>query len=122
MIRAWLAVAAISGFLSVVAGTAAAHLASGGPIAELLRIGALYGIVHAATLIAVTAIAKARAWPGLALIVAGWSFTVGVTLFSLSLFALALTSVRWLGLITPCGGVGLLVGWAALGLHASRRR
>jgi uncharacterized membrane protein YgdD (TMEM256/DUF423 family) len=122
MTRAWLAIAAISGFLSVVAGTVAAHLASRGPIAELLRTGALYGMVHAATLVAVTAIAEARAWPGLALIVAGWSFTVGMTLFSLSLFALALTSIRWLGLITPCGGAGLLVGWAALGLHASHRR
>jgi uncharacterized membrane protein YgdD (TMEM256/DUF423 family) len=79
-------------------------------------------MVHAAALIAVTAIAEARARPGLALIVAGWRFTVGMTLFSLSLFVLALTSIRWLGFITPCGGVGLLVGWVALGLHASRRR
>jgi uncharacterized membrane protein YgdD (TMEM256/DUF423 family) len=122
MTRAWLAIAAISGFLSVVAGTGAAHLASIGPTVELLRTGALYGMVHAAALIAVTAIANARARPDLALIVAGWSFTAGTTLFSLSLFGLALTKIRWLGLITPFGGVGLIVGWAALGLHAARQR
>ena len=87
-----------------------------------MRTGALYGMVHAAALIGVTAIADARVSPGLALVVAGWSFVVGILLFSLSLFALALTGSGWLGLVTPFGGVGLLVGWAALGLHALRHR
>jgi uncharacterized membrane protein YgdD (TMEM256/DUF423 family) len=122
MIRAWLAAAAIGGFLSVAAGAIAAHLAAGDRTAELLRTGALYGIVHAVALIAVAAIAEARARPSHTLIVAGWSFTAGIALFSLSLFGLALTGMRWLGSITPFGGVGLLVGWAALGMHALRRR
>jgi uncharacterized membrane protein YgdD (TMEM256/DUF423 family) len=42
-------------------------------------------------------------------------------LFSLSLFALALTEREWLGMITPFGGTGFLVGWAALAFHASSR-
>jgi uncharacterized membrane protein YgdD (TMEM256/DUF423 family) len=122
MIRAWLIAAAVGGFLSVAAGAAAAHVATGERVAELLRSGALYGMVHAAALIAVTAIAQSGDRIGLALTVAGWSFVAGMLLFSLSLFALALTGREWLGMITPFGGVGLLVGWAALAVHASSRR
>jgi uncharacterized membrane protein YgdD (TMEM256/DUF423 family) len=122
MRRAWIAAAAVSGFFSVAAGGAAAHLAAGERVAELLRTGAVYGMVHAAALIAVTAVAEIRARPDLELIIAGWSFAGGMTLFSFSLFALALTDIRWLGLVTPVGGLGLLAGWAALGLHAVLRR
>lgn len=101
MIRLWLVVAAIGGFLSVAAGGAAAHLAATERPAELLRTGAPYGMVHAVALIAVTAIAKAPARGDLALT------SAGTALFSLSLFALALTgryptarinhAVRWDG-------------------------
>jgi uncharacterized membrane protein YgdD (TMEM256/DUF423 family) len=122
MIRVWLIAAAVGGFLSVAAGAAAAHIAAGERAAELLRTGALYGMVHAAALIAVTAIAEARDRLGLALTIAGWSFAGGMLLFSLSLFALALTGREWLGLITPFGGAGLLVGWAALAINGWYRR
>jgi uncharacterized membrane protein YgdD (TMEM256/DUF423 family) len=122
MMRAWLIAAALGGFLSVAAGAAAAHLPAGERGAELLQTGALYGMVHAAALIAVMAMAQSRDRLGLALTVAGWSFAAGILLFSLSLFALALTGREWLGMITPFGGVGLLVGWAALAVHASTRR
>jgi uncharacterized membrane protein YgdD (TMEM256/DUF423 family) len=122
MIRAWLIAAALGGFLSVAAGAAAAHLPAGERGAELLRTGTLYGMVHAAALVAVTAMAQSRGRVGVALTVAGWSFATGMLLFSLSLFALALTGREWLGMITPFGGAGLLVGWAALAAHASSRR
>jgi uncharacterized membrane protein YgdD (TMEM256/DUF423 family) len=120
--RAWLIAAAVGGFLSVAAGAAAAHLSAGERAAELLRTGALYGMAHAAALIAVTAMAQSPGRVGLALTVAGWSFAAGMLLFSLSLFALALSGREWLGMITPFGGAGLLVGWAALAIHASSRR
>ena len=115
MSRAWLAAAAIGGFLSVIAGAAAAHVTPGGRSAELLRTGALYGIAHAAALIAVAAMAASRRPHDLALTIAGWGFAEGILLFSLSLFVLALTGNQWLGAFTPFGGVGFLVGWAALG-------
>jgi uncharacterized membrane protein YgdD (TMEM256/DUF423 family) len=121
MIRAWLAAAAVGGFLSVASGAMAAHLAAGDRTAELLRTGALYGMVHAAAQIAVVAMAQARAPPGITLVIAGWSFAAGTLLFSLSLFTLALTGIAALGWITPFGGAGLLIGWAALGLHALQR-
>jgi uncharacterized membrane protein YgdD (TMEM256/DUF423 family) len=44
-------------------------------------------------------------------------FAAGVLIFSGSLYLLALTDVRWLGAITPLGGVSLLAGWLALGFR-----
>ncbi len=123
MIRVWLAAAAIGGFLSVAAGAIAAHLASRNPhSAELLRTGALYGMVHAAALIALAALADRRDRFSVLLAIAGWCFVIGICLFSLSLFALALTRYPWFAAVTPFGGTALLVGWAALGLGAVRWR
>jgi uncharacterized membrane protein YgdD (TMEM256/DUF423 family) len=121
MIRAWLAVAAVMGFLSVAGGAVSAHLGGAERMSELLRTGALYGMVHAAALIATAALAD-RAHPPFFLIVAGWSFAAGMLIFSLSVFALALTGVAKLGIVTPFGGAGLLIGWAALGVYALSRR
>lgn len=123
MTRAWLAAASLVGFLSVGASAIAAHLTGTDPrAAEQLRTGALYGMVHAAALTAVVAIAGHRDQPDLVLSVAGWCFVTGVFLFSFSLFALALTGIALFGRITPFGGASLLLGWAALGLAAARRQ
>jgi uncharacterized membrane protein YgdD (TMEM256/DUF423 family) len=56
--------------------------------------------------------------PGHALTLAGWAFLAGTVLFSGSLYALAISGQRWLGMITPLGGVGFLVGWLALAAAA----
>jgi uncharacterized membrane protein YgdD (TMEM256/DUF423 family) len=123
MTRTWLAAAAIGGFLSVAAGAVAAHLANGEPrAAELLRTGATYGMVHAVALLAAAAIAARSAGPSLWLAVAGWGFVAGIFLFSFSLFAPALSGMTGFARVSPFGGVVLLVGWAALGLHALRDR
>jgi uncharacterized membrane protein YgdD (TMEM256/DUF423 family) len=121
--RAWIAIAAIGGFCSVAAGAVAAHVASGDArMAELLRTGALYGMVHAAALLAASALARGGDRPSSLLVIAGWCFTAGLLLFSGSLFALALTRSAWLAAVTPFGGTALLIGWAALGLYAVARR
>jgi uncharacterized membrane protein YgdD (TMEM256/DUF423 family) len=119
MIRVWLAIAGLSGAASVVAGALAAHLADDPKAAELLRTGALYGMVHSAALIALIALAQGRRG---AAGVAGWSFAAGIVLFSFSLFALAAGAARWVGWVTPFGGVALIVGWAAVAILALRRR
>ncbi len=118
MIRVWLAIAGLGGGASVVAGALAAHLADDAKAAELLRTGALYGMVHATALLAVVAIGTRR----LAVRVAGWSFAAGIVLFSGSFFALAAGGARWVGWMTPLGGVALIIGWAALATIAVGRR
>jgi uncharacterized membrane protein YgdD (TMEM256/DUF423 family) len=122
MIRIWLAVAGLGGAASVIAGALAAHLADDPKSAELLRTGALYGIVHAAALVALMALAQGREPRRGAAAVAGWSFALGIVLFSFSLFALAAGGARWLGWATPVGGLALILGWLALATLSLRRR
>ena len=71
---------------------------------------------HGLALIAVGLIAERHA--NRAVAIAGWSFTVGIMLFSGSLYALTLTGITTLGAITPLGGVAFLVGWLFLSLAA----
>jgi uncharacterized membrane protein YgdD (TMEM256/DUF423 family) len=123
MIRLWAFFAGLGGLLSVAAGAASAHLeAQNAHPAALLRTGALYGLVHAAALLAVIAIAERRARPGLALSTAGWGFAAGIVLFSFSLFARALSGTPRLAILAPFGGVAMMIGWAALALGALARR
>jgi uncharacterized membrane protein YgdD (TMEM256/DUF423 family) len=122
MISLWIAIAGLGGVASVVAGTIAAHLTGDPRAAELLRIGALYGMVHAVALIALMALAQGREPRRGAAAVAGWSFAAGILLFSGSLFALAASEARWLGWVTPFGGATLILGWAALLVLGLRRR
>ncbi len=82
----------------------------------LFETAARYQMYHALALVAVgLLIGQGRG--GGALGVAGWSFLGGSIVFSGSLYALALTGIKWLGAITPIGGVLFLVGWGALAAH-----
>ncbi len=78
----------------------------------IFETGVRYHMYHALALFAV-AWAASR-WPGTAVNAAGWMFIVGVLVFSGSLYALVLTDTRWLGAITPLGGVALILGWGLL--------
>ena len=78
-------------------------------------------MVHAAALIAVIALAQGREPRRGAAAVAGWSFALGIVLFSGSLFALAATEAAWLGRVTPFGGGLLMLGWLALTILGFRR-
>ena len=50
------------------------------------------------------------------MVIAGYAFIVGIAIFSGSLYALSLTGIKWLGAITPIGGVGFIVGWTCLAI------
>ena len=51
---------------------------------------------------------------------AAWAFTVGIVLFSGSLYTMVFTGARWLGALTPVGGVAFLAGWALVAIAARR--
>lgn len=80
--------------------------------------GVRYQMYHALALLAVAG-AVAR-WPGSTAAVAGWLFVVGIVVFSGSLYVLVLTGQRWLGAVTPLGGLAFLAGWALLAWAAFR--
>jgi uncharacterized membrane protein YgdD (TMEM256/DUF423 family) len=87
---------------------------------EIFETAARYQFYHALALI-VTAWTIDR-WPGPPAETAGWLFLVGIALFSGSLYALVLTNTRWLGAVTPFGGVSFMAGWVCLLLAARAGR
>lgn len=97
MIRLWLLVAGVGGAASVIAGAAAAHLADTPATQTLLSNGALYGLIHAAALLALIGFAQGREPRRGAAFFAGWCFTLGIVLFSLGQFAHAATGLRPFG-------------------------
>lgn len=113
--RLFLALGAISAFVGVAAGAFGAHGLKARLSAEMLAIfetGVRYQMYHAFALLFV-AWASSR-FSGSLLITAGWLFVIGTILFSGSLYLLSLTETRWLGAITPLGGLAFLGGWLCL--------
>ena len=103
------------GFTGVALGAFGAHALKARLAPELLATfdtGVRYQLTHALALLAV-AWACTR-WPGRRVHWSGGLFTAGTLLFSGSLYALALTGVRGFGIVTPIGGVALLLGWLCL--------
>ena len=120
--RAALAAAALSGAAAVVAGAFGAHALRASLDAEALavwRTAVEYQFWHALALLGVGAIARAES--SAALKGATAAFAVGIVLFCGSLYLLVLGAPRWIGAVTPIGGVGLIVGWISLAVYAFRR-
>ncbi|PWF24768.1 DUF423 domain-containing protein [Corticimicrobacter populi] len=103
---------ALNLFLAVAAGAFGAHaLAPGFTERELevWKTAVQYHQVHALGLFAIAWLAAQ--YDARALCRAGTMLSVGIVLFSGSLYLLSLTGIRWLGMITPIGGVAFLAGW-----------
>ncbi len=114
-----LRLAAVLGFLGVVLGAFGAHglRARVGPeMVEGWKTGVLYHLVHALALFGVAIAGDRIGWRR---VVAGL-FLAGIVVFSGSLYLLTLTGTRWLGAVTPLGGVAFMAGWAALAASARR--
>lgn len=119
--RLFATLGAASAFAAVAAGAFGAHALRARLSPDLLAVfetGARYQMYHALGLLAV-AWAVTR-WPSPWPPRAGWLFLAGTVLFSGSLYALALSGIRWLGAITPLGGLAFLAGWLCLAFAASR--
>jgi uncharacterized membrane protein YgdD (TMEM256/DUF423 family) len=119
--RLFLACGAISALVAVAAGAFGAHALRARVTPEMLAIfevGARYQMYHALGLLA-CAWAVTR-WPGTPVTLSGWFFVAGTVIFSGTLYAIALTGARWLGAITPLGGLAFLAGWCCLALAAWR--
>ncbi len=134
----FLIIGAILGLLGVLGGTFGAHglrptlakdqqasaeqrielLERKQELAERWEVAVRYQMYHAAALLALglSAMKATRLVNA-----AGWCFVVGVAIFSGTLYALTLTGHRWLGAITPIGGVCLIVGWVMLAIAGTRK-
>jgi len=105
------------GFLAVAFGAFGAHglkdLLAQNQTAAIWEKAVLYHFIHTVVLLllALRQPLARGAWA---------SFLVGIVIFSGSLYVLAITGMKWLGAITPLGGVTLLIGWAWLALAGWR--
>jgi len=115
MDRTFLLIGALSGLIGVAFGAFGAHALRARLSPDMLAVfetAVRYQLIHG---LAILAVAAAMAHGGGWLFnLAGWCFTAGIVLFSGSLYALALSGVTTLGMITPIGGVFFLAGWACL--------
>jgi uncharacterized membrane protein YgdD (TMEM256/DUF423 family) len=107
-------IAAIVGFLGVALGAFGAHalkdLLARNALTGVWEKAVLYHLVHAVVLLV---IASRPVVPGIAWML----FFAGIVIFSGSLYLLAVTNLRWLGAITPLGGLCLLAGWLVLAIR-----
>ncbi len=110
-------VAAVLGFLAVALGAFGAHglkeLLTQNGTAAIWEKAVLYHFIHAVMLFV---LAQRRP-----VLTGAWlSFFVGIVIFSGSLYLLAGTNMKWLGAITPIGGVSFLIGWVWLAVMAGK--
>lgn len=99
--------AALSAALAIGAGAFGAH-ATQGAAADWLRTGAMYQLIHAIAVIVIRSISERAA----ALMLAG------AALFAVTLYAMAFGAPRWLGAVTPIGGVAMIAGWIVVAVKA----
>jgi len=115
MDRFFFAAGSLMAFLAVGLGAFGAHALKDRLSPDMLNIfevGVRYHMYHAFGLLAVAwAISR---WPESNLTAAGWAFLAGIVIFSGSLYILSIFGIRWLGAITPLGGLAFLIGWAIL--------
>ncbi|HEY4101336.1 MAG TPA: DUF423 domain-containing protein [Gemmatimonadales bacterium] len=113
-------VGATFGALAVMLGAFGAHALrarlSPGDL-EIFETGVRYQMYHAFALFAAAWLISRQA-PSAAM--AAWAFIGGVIVFSGSLYLLVATGHRWLGAITPIGGLAFIAGWILLGMAAMK--
>ena len=113
--RVFLLLGAVNAFLAVALGAFGAHGLRGQIDPSLLsafETGVQYHGLHALGLLCIGLLTRSHTSSWLA--ASGWLLTSGILLFSGSLYLMALTGTRALGIITPVGGIALLAGWLAL--------
>ena len=113
--KLFLSIGSISGALAVLLGAFGAHGLKNRLSEKMLSnymTGVEYHFYHTLALLIVGLIALN--YPTRQLTAAGWAFTLGILLFSGSLYAMALTGHTKLGAITPVGGLAFIAGWILL--------
>lgn len=104
----WIIISGISGFLAVALGAFGAHgLRSALPpeMMEVYKTGVLYHLIHSAVLLAISVNGNNRFYTSAVF------FLSGIILFSFSLYLYAMTGITAFAIITPFGGISLLIGW-----------
>lgn len=111
-----IAVGSLLAALAVAAGAFGAHMLKSildPPMLAVFETAVRYQMYHALGIIAVGL--ADRLFEASRVTTAAWLLLAGVVLFSGSLYAVSLLGIRWLGAITPIGGVAFILGWSLFG-------
>jgi uncharacterized membrane protein YgdD (TMEM256/DUF423 family) len=114
----WIFIAAIMGFLGVALGAFGAHGLRnylGPQDIETYKTGVLYHLIHSAVLLSIGFYNNEKLNKAAAFILAG------IILFSFSLYAYAVTGIKFLAFITPFGGVSFLTGWSLIAYYGIKK-
>ncbi len=113
----WITIGGIFGFLGVAIGAFGAHTLK--PLLnpetfETYKTGVQYHLVHAVVILAIGFYNNAK------FSLAAWFFTIGIILFSFSLYIYSLANIQAFGIITPFGGICFLAGWLLIIVNSFR--
>jgi len=114
--RTLIMIAALSGLFAVLLGAFGAHGLKARLTPEMMAIyqtGVQYHFYHTLTLL-ICGFLIHSGMDNTAMRISAYAFIIGIVIFSGSLYLLAITDVRWLGAVTPIGGLAFIVGWASL--------
>jgi uncharacterized membrane protein YgdD (TMEM256/DUF423 family) len=120
MARIFILIAAILGLLSVAGGAFGAHALKAHlseKALDIFDLGIRYQMYHTLALL-IVGLLLLQIPTNTQLINAGFAFTIGIVIFSGSLYALSLSGIKTFGAITPLGGVALILGWGCIALAA----
>jgi uncharacterized membrane protein YgdD (TMEM256/DUF423 family) len=110
-------IAALSGALAVALGAFGAHglqdLLAQNETTAIWEKAVFYHFIHTVMLFVLSQRRLLNAGPW-------WCFLAGIVFFSGSLYLLAVTNMRWLGIITPAGGASFMAGWLWLFVSATK--
>jgi len=116
MTKLFLSIGSINAMLAVMLGAFGAHGLKSRLSAEMMEIfhtAVQYHFIHALGLLAIGLVAyhlPESAW----IRWSGWLLLAGIVIFSGSLYLLSISGVRWLGAVTPIGGLAFIAGWLLL--------
>lgn len=114
----FIALGSLFAALAVAAGAFGAHMLKAildPPMLAVFETAARYQIYHALGMIAVGLAGQVFGCPQVAR--AGWCFATGIFLFCGSLYGVSLLGIRWLGAMTPIGGLAFITGWSLFGWY-----
>ncbi len=104
----WILIGGVFGFLGVALGAFGAHGLKDTLTPEMLEIfktGVFYHLIHSAVILAIGLYGNTK------LFKSALFFSIGIVLFSFSLYVYSITSIKSLAIVTPFGGVCFLIGW-----------
>jgi uncharacterized membrane protein YgdD (TMEM256/DUF423 family) len=117
--KKWVIISGISGFIAVALGAFGAHGLKSQLTPEMLEIfktGVFYHLIHSVVLLAI-GLSNSQKFNKSAIFI-----SIGILLFSFSLYLYSVTAIKFFTFITPFGGVSLLVGWAMVVYKGLNRR